>query len=196
MNMEAWVLKNCKFASKEAEMEKFFEKRTKNHISLVGKAIAKIVAALPEFSELSERAAKHDESKFSEPEHSAYLWITWKHKCEKDGDAFECPEGMKDKMNDATLHHFINNRHHPEFHLEDPSEAKIDPKDRDKSKKCVDASKMPPLDIAEMVADWQAMSEELGKNTARQWYDKQKNVRWKFSPKQDELIDRLLSVFD
>jgi len=33
--------------------------------------------------------------------------------------------------------------------------------------KVVDASKMPPIAIAEMVADWQAMSEELQKGTTR-----------------------------
>ncbi len=72
----------------------------------------------------------------------------------------------------------------------------IDPKDRNKSRKCVDASAMSPVAIAEMVCDWQAMSEELGTNTARQWYDKQKNVRWSFSEEQDALIDKLLKVFE
>jgi hypothetical protein len=55
---------------------------------------------------------------------------------------------------------------------------------------------MPPIDIAEMVADWQAMSEELKNNTAREWYNKQKDVRWHFSEEQDQLIDKLLKVFE
>jgi hypothetical protein len=40
------------------------------------------------------------------------------------------------------------------------------------------------------------MSEELGKNTARQWFDKQKDVRWHFSAKQEHLIGKLLGVFE
>jgi hypothetical protein len=47
-----------------------------------------------------------------------------------------------------------------------------------------------------MVADWQAMSEELKTNTAREWFNKQKDVRWHFSKHQEQLIDKLLSVFE
>ncbi|MHA1170439.1 MAG: DUF5662 family protein, partial [Candidatus Hodarchaeales archaeon] len=88
------------------------------------------------------------------------------------------------------------NPHHPEYHLKDKGEANISGTDRDQSKNCVDASSMPDLDIAEMVADWQAMSEELGTNTSRQWFDKVKDVRWHFSPHQVKLIDKLLKVFE
>jgi len=31
---------------------------------------------------------------------------------------------------------------------------------------------------------------------AREWYNKQKDVRWHFSPEQDKLIDKLLKVFE
>ena len=55
---------------------------------------------------------------------------------------------------------------------------------------------MPDLDVAEMVADWQAMSEELQTNTAREWYDKQEGVRWRFSETQKKLIDKVLQVFE
>ena len=72
----------------------------------------------------------------------------------------------------------------------------IDPKDRDKSDKCIDASKMPDIDIAEMIADWQAKADELKKNTAREWYDKQKDVRWRFSDRQDILIKKLLKAVE
>ena len=74
--------------------------------------------------------------------------------------------------------------------------SSINAKDRDKSDECVDASKMPDLAIVEMVADWQAMAEELKKNTAREWFNKQKDVRWHFSEHQEELIDKLLKVFE
>lgn len=195
-----WIGKSCSFASASekltSEMKKWFEERTKKHIALVGKAIDKIVKELPEFDKLTSRKTEHDKSKFESPEYDPYIWISWKYKCKQDSKEFECPKDIEKQMNEATLHHIKNNRHHPEFHLDDKSEANIDPKDRDKSKKVVDVSNMPDLDIAEMVADWQAMSEELKKNTAREWYNQQKDVRWSFSDKQDKLIDKLLKIFE
>jgi len=56
--------------------------------------------------------------------------------------------------------------------------------------------RMPDVDIAEMISDWQAMAEELQTNTAREWFEKQKVVRWHFSEHQEELIDKLLKVFE
>jgi len=47
-----------------------------------------------------------------------------------------------------------------------------------------------------MVSDWQAMSEELKTNTSREWYDDVKDVRWSWSKKQENLIDKLLRVFE
>jgi superoxide dismutase len=47
-----------------------------------------------------------------------------------------------------------------------------------------------------MVSDWQAMSEEIKLNTARQWFEKQKDVRWHFSKHQEQLIDKLIKVFE
>jgi len=56
----------------------------------------------------------------------------------------------------------------------------------------VDAMKMDNLDIAEMVCDWCAMSEERG-NTPMQWADKNVNVRWKFTDEQKDLIYDLMN---
>ena len=51
--------------------------------------------------------------------------------------------------------------------------------------------KMPLLYIAEMVADWMAMSEE--KNTCPyEWADKNIGVRWNFTDKQKEFIYNIL----
>lgn len=94
------------------------------------------------------------------------------------------------------MHHITNNSHHPEYWLEDKTKANIDLQNRDKSLEVVDASGMSDDAVVEMVADWQAMSEELKKNTAREWYNKQKDVRWHFTESQDQLIDKLLKVFE
>lgn len=170
------------------EKEKWFIERTNNHIHLVQGACQKIVDNYPEFKELIEHGKKHDASKFEEPERTPYIELSWRKK-----------EGNKettDEINKATIHHIKTNSHHPEYHLKDKEEANINSKDRDKSDKVVDVSVMPDLDIAEMVADWQAMSEELKTNTAREWFNKVKDVRWHFSQQQEELIDRLLKVFE
>ena len=187
------------------EKEDYFVSRTNKHIALVQKACAKIVEAYPRFKELLGRGKMHDASKFKEPERTPYIEISWRHKLEKEKGEFNSYNNKgyktpgtltKDDENKATIHHVTTNSHHPEYHLEDKADANINAEDRNKSDKVVDATRMPDLDIAEMVADWQAMSEELKTNTAREWYDKQKGVRWNFSNYQEALIDNLLHVFE
>lgn len=174
--------------------EAHFVERTNSHIDLVQRAAKKIAERFAEFKPLLEAAAKHDASKFQEPERGPYIDLTWQHKHDN-FKSYKTPGTLPDDaINEATLHHIVNNEHHPEFW--NPEKANLDPENRDKSVRVIDVSKMPPLAIAEMVADWQAMSEELKKNTAREWYDSQKDVRWRFSPGQDALIGKLLVVFE
>ncbi len=189
----------------DVEKEKYFEERTNLHIGLVQKYAKLIGEAVPELAGVIQQASHHDDSKLQEPERTPYISITWRHKQEKlvgahnpiKGQGYQTPGLLaKDDENKATLHHVRTNSHHPEAHLKDKSQANIDPHDRNKSVKCIDASGMPDIDVAEMVADWSAMSEELKKNTAREWFNTQKDVRWHFSPHQEELIDRLLKVVE
>ena len=183
------------------EKEDWFIERTNRHIALVQQAAKKIVAKYPEFQALLDQVQKHDASKFEEPERTPYVSISWRHKLENDGfdpingKGYQTP-GLLDKKdeNQATLHHIRTNSHHPEFHNQ--AEANLSPECRDKSLHCIDASAMPDIDIAEMIADWQAMTEELKKNTTREWFNKQQDVRWHFSPHQVELIDKLIKVFE
>lgn len=92
-------------------------------------------------------------------------------------------------MNSASEHHVHSNRHHPEFY---DDTGKINREDRDKKPdKIVDATKMEDLDIAEMISDWLAMSEERG-NKCIDWADKNVNIRWKFTDKQKDLIYKLI----
>lgn len=180
--------------------ESWFEERTLNHIDLVKRAAQKLAEYNPEFkefdgTELMAKVESHDQSKFEKPEREPYIELTWRHKTEGWKKSYQTPGTIgDDEINNATLHHIKGNDHHPEYWNKE--EANIDPNNRDKSVKLMDASAMPNLAIAEMVADWVAMSEELKTNTARQWFDKTKNVRWKFSPEQEKLIDKLLKVFE
>jgi len=191
------------------EMEQHFNDRTSKHIELVQQAAKKIEQAHilngEDCGNLMNRVVVHDASKFEEPERTPYISITWRHKLEDEqgeydpinNKGYQTPGLLaKEDENQATLHHVTTNSHHPEFHLKNKEDANINVEDRDKSDKVVDVSAMPAIDIAEMIADWQAMSEELQKNTAREWFDKQKDVRWHFSDEQVELIDKLLKVFE
>ena len=71
------------FLMLENEKEDWFEERTNYHISLVKKAAQKIVAKYPEFKELIGQAAKHDASKFLDPERKGYVELTWRLKKDK-----------------------------------------------------------------------------------------------------------------
>ena len=178
------------------EKEAWFEERTAKHIEMVQAAADKIVAAYPELAGLTQQVALHDQSKLVEPERTPYIEISWRHK-QDNFKSYKKPGTLPDEAeNKATLTHITSNSHHPEYHLKNKEDANINKNDRDKSDKVVDASAMPDIDVAEMVADWQAMSEELKKNTAREWYMKQHDVRWHFTDRQESLIDELLKVFE
>jgi len=174
------------------KMMSFFETRTKKHIKLVQKYCKKIEDYDDKFDGLLEKSKDHDSSKFEDPELDPYIFITWKYKCEKDGIKFECPEDMDEKMDKATHHHVKNNAHHPEYYCDRKSDL-INKNDRDKPpSEIIDATKMPDISIAEMCADWFAVSEE--KNTSpKNWADKNVNIRWKFNDSQKELIYELIN---
>ena len=177
-----------------SEKEAYFMQRTRAHIQRVKDAAQKIVAVYPEFGGLISQVASHDESKFSEPERTPYIELTWQHA--HDGwKSYKTPGTIDDgSINRATLHHVFTNAHHPEFY--NKAKANIDSSNRDTAAVAFAVDAMPDIDLIHMVADWEAMSEELGTNTARQWFNSKRNTRWIFSPHQEELIDKLLRVFE
>ena len=176
------------------KMKDWFEKRTNKHIKSVQKYCKKIADYDKErFGKIIERSKSHDQSKFKNPELDPYVYTTWKYKCKDDGVEFECPKEMEDKMTEATEHHIVNNRHHPEFHC-GRTDNLLNDNDRDKPpEEMVDATKMSDIDIGEMVADWMAVSGERG-NTPKSWADKNVNVRWKFNDDQKELIYEIIDA--
>jgi hypothetical protein len=176
------------------EMKDWFDKRTNKHIDLVKKYMKAIIDFDEErFGKLSERLETHDQSKFESPERDPYVFVSWDYKCKEDGVDYDLPSGMKDKMNEATLHHVVNNSHHAEYHSGKKT-GLLNREDRDKPPaNMVDATSMPDLDIAEMVADWVAMGEEKG-NSAKSWADKNVGVRWEFTDEQKDLIYELIEA--
>ena len=173
------------------EKEKWFEKRTNKHIDLVKKYCKKIYDYDKKFYELLEICENHDASKFKEPEKTPYILITWKYKCINDNEPFSCSKKEEKEMNDATEYHIKNNSHHPEYYSEQ-KENLINKNNRDeKPKNIIDATKMPDISIAEMVADWCAVSEERN-SSPEIWAKNNINKRWKFTKEQENLIYNLI----
>lgn len=170
------------------EMEDWFNERTNNHINLVKKYAKLIEEYDPKtFKGLAEVAELHDDSKLNDDiEKIPYIFISWDYHCKDLKKDFKIPEDIKEKMQEATLHHVKNNKHHPEFWAGET--ANINREDRDKPpKEMVDATEMPDLYIGEMLADWLSMSEEKG-TSVKDWANKNVNIRWKFTDHQKDLI--------
>lgn len=188
------IISMTKEEKKNKDMEKFFIERTKNHIALVQKYCKRIEEyGDGEFDGLIERGIIHDQSKFQEPEKTPYIYLTWNYKCKIDGEKYEYPEGIEEKTVFATEHHIKNknNSHHPEYHC-DKKNNLINKDNRDKPpEEMIDATKMKDIDIAEMCADWMAVSEERGTDP-EDWANKNINKRWKFTKHQEALIYELI----
>ena len=175
------------------QMETHFLSRTNLHRKLVQKFCQKIYQLDPnKFQELPNRATTHDQSKYDEPEKIAYIYITWKYHCRDNHMEFLQDKDMETRAIQATEHHIKTNRHHPEFHSTQETNL-INPSNRDRPNgNIIDATLMEDLDIAEMVADWCAVSEERG-TCPFDWAMANIGTRWKFTDRQEVLIHWLIN---
>lgn len=170
------------------EMKDWFETRTKNHIQLVQKYCVKIYNTdKAKYNLLPYQSIVHDKSKFEEPEMTPYIFITHKYFCSYNNMKFESTPELEEDMVKATEHHIIFNKHHPEAWSTKKSNL-ISKTDRDSAEvELVDATKMLDIYIAEMVADWCAVSEERH-TLPLEWAGLIINKRWKFTKDQEVLI--------
>jgi hypothetical protein len=186
------------------ELVDFFFERTNLHCKLVNKYAGLIYARFDDVTaELVTNAYNHDESKYHEPEYTPYIYLTWGKKNNMDFDGlmesmpqickmhnFTTSKDIRDAINSATWHHVTQNKHHPESHSPIP----LDNNDRTAaSHKIVIATSMDPISIAEMCADWAAMSEELGTDLLS-WAHENIGVRWRFFPYQIRHIEDFLNI--
>lgn len=169
MNFKQFLLESELKYTKE--MSDWFNERTNKHISLVQK-YAKLIENKFHIKGLIEQAKDHDKSKFEDNEYIPYVFLSWNYHCKDIGKEFNLSDDIKTKTDEAWKHHYTNNSHHPEYFK--------------------DITKMTNLDIAEMCADWLAMSEERG-NSAVDWADKNVGTKWKFNDKQKDLIYKILN---
>jgi hypothetical protein len=161
-------------------------KRTFQHCEFVKKYLQKIIDS-PSFvvpfdkTILENEKFNHDFSKKTEPELSTYIDLSWFYKMKKEGK--KCKEISKQKIDEAILHHYKHNKHHPEFW------CKTDNLLEQNSN--LDCSLMPLEYIACMVADWLAMSEE-NKSDINNWIKQTIGIRWNFTEKQVNLINQII----
>lgn len=163
------------------KMVSLFRERTHDHVQRVRsnlKRIAKVYSKRvidqpyinPE--DLFRRGILHDKSKYSDFERIPYVWLTWYHYKKNKGEDFQYPTGVEKVVKKATKHHVLTNRHHPEYHAK--------PTD------------MTYADLAEMVADWAAMSQELG-SPLKPWV-KENLSRWDFKYEDKKFIRELVNL--
>lgn len=178
------------------DMKNHFKYRTGYHLWCVRKwsdRIAKLNDSRIDRELLDKERDDHDSGKWLEPEYSPYLFISWNYKCKREGVPFDLPSDIKEQTHLATFHHIKNHKHHPEFWDDQVTIEGLNKDDRDRPAegKQVDGTKMPLTYIAAMVADWFAISEELGGHP-KEWAIKNVNVRWKFTQEQVDLIYELI----
>jgi hypothetical protein len=164
--------------SHTVEMEQFFVRRTRAHISLVQKYADRLESNHSDMTGLIGLATQHDRSKFAHPERIPYIHLTWQHKCRAEGVLYQLPRGIN--IPEATFHHITHNTHHPESFSKAVcmSDSKV-------PANVVIVDPMPLLAMGELVADLCAMSEELGGNPL-EFFDSRIGTRWDFTaPNQD-----------
>jgi len=177
-------------------MKEYFKYRTGYHLWCVRKwsdKISNLNDSRIDRYLLEKERDDHDNGKWLEPEYTPYLYISWFYKCKRENVEFNIPIKIKEQMHEATFHHIKSHKHHPEFWDLNMTIDNLNRNDRDEpaSEYLVDGTRMPLTYVASMVADWFAMSEELGGHP-KEWADKNINIRWKFNDNQIRLIYDLI----
>lgn len=158
------------------EMEKFYLQRTNDHIDRVKKNISFLE------SKTGMKINKdHDKSKFSREEYIPYIYLSWYYKCKKDNIEYHYPPKVKEQIDLAVQHHYNYNRHHPEYFKDNISGNG-------------NISDMKDEDIAEMICDIKAMSQELG-GDPKQFLEKKIIPKHKFNKHQTTLMNQLINYF-
>lgn len=180
------------------QMYDLFSARTMKHISFVRNRLDEIIKLHDDriiTEVLVQEKSGHDLSKYTEPEYIPYVHITYKYYLESKGMQYIVSDKLKERMHLATFHHITTNSHHAEYWDSNITIKNLNRENRDKPpEKKVDATRMPLSYVATMVADWMAMSDELGGNPT-DWANKNIGIRWDFDDKQVKLIYDLLKIY-
>ena len=159
------------------EMIRKFATDTGKHKVLVAKYIERVPDEYLPKSDKIKRAIEHDVTKFNDDEFTAYAKKHWASLHPK----MRLTPAEKREIDKAKELHYKRNRHHPEHF------------DTGKFKDMVDATRMSIEDLAEMVADWCAESEEFGTDP-REFAKKNIGKKWYFSGGQESVIYDLIDA--
>lgn len=148
--------------------EKEYEQYIQEHISFVKLATISYGIKLCEllnisWFEISNLINEHDRSKYSKEEFDGYR--QWFYPCSDE-------EKNRELFDRAWEHHWQNNKHHPEYW---------------------GGEDMPPVYIAEMLLDWEAMSIKFNDNTY-EYYQKEKDKKG-FSANTKKILDEIIYIF-
>lgn len=165
------------------ELIEYFIKRTNEHIARVINNANTLYKKNKLFKDLPAQALKHDLSKLVEPERTPYIVLTHYYKLKQEGKELKTEDSIMDKIREAAFHHIKNNSHHPEYW---DNNIQLLGKDKRTNQK-VNAQTMPFLDIAEMVCDWMAMSQEMN-NDVTEFANSVVNKKFLFTENQINLI--------
>lgn len=162
------------------EMEEFFNERTNAHIQRVKNNIQKICEEYPNDGsinkeDLEQRASTHDISKWSPEEYIPYVFFSWKKLCEKEGKKYNMPEGMDEKFNEAWMHHYSFNDHHPEYFS--------------------NVNDMSKQQMTEMVCDLNSMSQEFN-NSLLDWIKNNTFKKYNFDKQHKDFIIKIAHYFE
>ena len=154
---------------KENEYRAYIKEHVANiHAAFLkyGKELCSLIFETP--GALYTRVIKHDDSKYCNIEFDAYR--QYFYPCSDE-------EPNEEEFNNAWKHHYRNNDHHPEYWIDDDGTIKD----------------MPPICVAEMLLDWEAMSMKFNGSTY-EYYLKEKDVK-PFSENTKKLLAELITVF-
>jgi hypothetical protein len=122
--------------------------------------------------DLMRRGELHDQSKLDHPEVEVFAEYTSKlSKCTYGSDEYK---GYLEKMRPALLHHYANNRHHPEHHRDGVNDMNL-------------------LDIVEMLCDWKAASERHNDGNIRRSIEVNAN-RFGLSPQLVKILENTADI--
>jgi hypothetical protein len=126
----------------------------KNMVYLTTNCRAKLELNREDCRQLLFNVMKHDQSKFSVEQFEPYIELTEYYFQRKNlkNLAYEYPEGVKKKVDEAVIHHYKNENHHPEIF-----EGTI--------------GKWSKLEAIETVCDLQAMAQEFNEGTCRSYFE-------------------------
>ena len=176
---------------------RYHVQRTKNHVENV-KLCANYLRDFFKFGEYFARfiakVQHHDYDKLQGNEHVASFALNaplYKYK-----DLYEIsPESKRVYEEIEWVKHHMLNDHHPEnyMHRPDPEKNQWVISDEELENTYKDKGGHPAILMAlgEMVADWAAVSIEMG-DTAKDWWLRNKDKRWSYGPKYTQALEACL----